>query len=156
MVHPISVKCTSHPALHIVTTDSSECEARPGIMWAAHALRGTVGMSSVHMCVECTRSPLGRRAMIGVIVCCTFKAGALGVRKWLVVPESRMAQRLMVSASVVIVWRSDAAARAYFWVGIELVKVGERITSSLSLKELQLLAPDHQKGGGYGAAGCCG
>ena len=48
-VHPILVKCTSHPALHIVTTDSSECAARPGIMWAARASRGRVGMSSVHV-----------------------------------------------------------------------------------------------------------
>ncbi len=115
-----------------------------------------VGDVGVHVCVECTRSPLGRRAMIGVVVCCTFEAGASVVRKWLVAPESRMAQRLMVSASVVIVWRSVVAVRAYLRVGIELVKVGVKIISSLSFKELQLLAPDCQKGGGYGAAGCCG
>ncbi len=94
--------------------------------------------------------------MIGVVVCRIFEAGASVVRKWLVAPESRMAQWLMVSASVVIVWRSVAAARAYLRVGIELVKVGIKVTSLLSLKELQLLAPDRQKEGGYGAAGCCG
>ncbi len=68
-VHPILVKCTSHPALHIVTTDSREWEARPGTMWAARASCGRVEMSSVHVCVECTRSPLGRRTMIGAVVC---------------------------------------------------------------------------------------
>ena len=109
-MHPILVKCTSHPALHKVTMDRSECEARPGMMWAARALRRRVRMSSVHVCVECTLSPLGRHAIIGVVVCCTFEAGALVVRKWLVAPESRMAQWLMVSASVVTVWRSDVAA----------------------------------------------
>ena len=76
------------------------------------------------------------------------------VRKWLVAPESRIAQRLMVSESGVIVWSSVAAAKAYLRVGIELLKVVEKITSSLSLIVLQLLAPDRQKGGGYAAAGC--
>ena len=47
-----------------------------------------------------------------------------------------------------IVWRSVAAARAYLRVGIELVKVGVKIKSLLSLKELQLLAPDRQMGEG--------
>ncbi len=32
IVQPILEKVTMHPALHIVTTDRSECEARPGIM----------------------------------------------------------------------------------------------------------------------------
>ena len=64
-------------------------------------------------------------------------------------PESSIAQRLMVSRSVAIVFRSVAAAKAYFWVGIELVIVGDEITSLLHLTELQLLAPDRQKGGGY-------
>ncbi len=40
-------------------------------------------------------------------------AGALVVRKWLVAaPELRMAHRLMVAASVVIVWRKTEALRA--------------------------------------------
>ena len=69
-------------------------------------------------------------------------------------PESRIAQRLMVSESGVIVWSSVAAAKAYLRVGIELLKVVEKITSSLSLMVLQLLVPDRQKGGGYAAAGC--
>ena len=55
---------------------------------------------------------------------------------------------------VVIVWSSVAAAKAYLRVGIELLKVVEKITSSLSLMVLQLLAPDRQKGGRYAAAGC--
>jgi hypothetical protein len=102
-MHPILVKCTSHPALHKVTMDRSECEARPGMMWAARASRGRAGMLRVQVCVECTCSSLGRHTMIGVIVCCTFEAGAVVVRKWLVAPESRMAQWLMVLALVVTV-----------------------------------------------------
>ena len=112
MVHPILVKCTVHPALHRVTTDRSECEARPGIMWAARALGGREGMSRVHVCVECTRAPFGRWVMMGVVVGRILVAGALVVRKWLVVPESRMAHLLMVSALVLIVFKRTEAARA--------------------------------------------
>ncbi len=43
-------------------------------------------------------------------------AGASVVRKWLVVPETRMAHHLMVVASVVIVLRRTEAASAYLWV----------------------------------------
>ncbi len=52
--------------------------------------------------------------MAGMIL----EVGALVVRKWLVTPESRMAQLLMVAASVDIVLRWTEAASAYFWVGI--------------------------------------
>jgi hypothetical protein len=34
IVHPILVKATLQPALHRVTTEMREWEARPGIMWA--------------------------------------------------------------------------------------------------------------------------
>ena len=87
--------------------------------------------------------------MIGFNVGCTLEAGASVVRKWLVAPESSMAQRLMVSTSVAIVLSSVAAAKAYFWVGIKLVIVGAKVTSLLNLTDLQLLAPDCQKEGGY-------
>jgi len=47
-------------------------------------------------------------------------AGTSVMRKWLVAPdpESRMAHRLMVVASVVIVLRRTEAASAYSWVGV--------------------------------------
>ena len=112
MVHPILVKCTVHPALHRVTTDRSECEARPGIMWAARALGGREGMSRVHVCVECTRAPFGRRATMGVVVGRILVAGTLVVRKWLVALKSRMAHLFMVSASMLIDFNRAEAARA--------------------------------------------
>ena len=49
-------------------------------------------------------------------------AGASVVRKWLVAPELRMAHRLMVATSVIIVLRRTEAASAYLWVG-----VGQRV-----------------------------
>ncbi len=106
------VKCTVHPALHRVTTDRRECEARPGIMWAAQALGGREGMSRVHVCVECTRAPFGRRVTMGAVVGRILVAGPLVVNKWLVAPESRMAHFFMVSASTLIVFNRTEAARA--------------------------------------------
>jgi hypothetical protein len=32
IVHPIFMKVTVHPALHMVVTERSECKARPGMM----------------------------------------------------------------------------------------------------------------------------
>ena len=112
MMHPILVKYTVHPALHSITMDRSECEARLGIMWAARALGGREGMSRVHMCMECTRAPFGRQAMMGVVVGRILVAGASVVRKWLVTPESRMAYLLMVSALLMSVFNRIEAARA--------------------------------------------
>ncbi len=85
---------------------------RPGMMWAAWAHGGNEGMLMVHVCVECTRSPLGRQAMMGLVVGTMLVAGALVIRKWLVAPESRMAHRLMVSALVLIVFNRTEAAKA--------------------------------------------
>jgi hypothetical protein len=81
------------------------------MMWA-NAPGGNNWMLSVHMCVECTRLPFGRWAIMGMVVGRMLVAGALVVRKCLVAPESSMAHCLMVSASVLIVLRRIEAARA--------------------------------------------
>ncbi len=81
IVQPILEKVTVHPTLHIVTMDRSKCKARPGIMRAVRAPGGNEGMSSMHVWVECTWSPLGRRAMMGTAVGRMFVAGAEVVRK---------------------------------------------------------------------------
>ncbi len=69
MVHPILVKCTVHPALHRVTTDRSECEARPEIMWAA------VGIGWEGRDVEGAR-------VRGVYPCSIWEAGNNGRGGW--------------------------------------------------------------------------
>ncbi len=112
IVHPIFVKVMAQPALHIVTTESSKWEARPEMMWVSCAPGGNDGMSSVHMCIECTCSPFRRWAMMGMVVGRMLVAGALVVRKWLVALESRMAHPLVVLASVLIVLRRIKATRA--------------------------------------------
>ena len=68
IVHPILVKATLQSTLHRVTTEMREWEARPGMMWECHAAAGRAGMSSMHMSVECTRSPFGRQATMGLSV----------------------------------------------------------------------------------------
>ncbi len=108
----IFVKVTVHPALHMVTMERREWDARPGMMWAALAPTGSAGRSRVQVCVDCTLLPLGRRAMRGTVAGMLLVVGALVVRKWLFAPESRMAHCLMVAASVVIVLRWMEAARA--------------------------------------------
>ena len=52
IVQPMFVKLTVHPALHRVTAESSECDARPGMMLAARALCGREGRSSVQVWVD--------------------------------------------------------------------------------------------------------
>jgi hypothetical protein len=81
IVHPILVKTTLQPALHRVTTEIWEWEARLGMIWACCTEAGRAGMSRVHMCVECTRLPFGIRAMMGLLVGRMLITGAAGVRK---------------------------------------------------------------------------
>ncbi len=101
-----------HPALYMVMTESNECDARPGITWAARAPARRSGKLQVQVCVDCTLSPFGRWAMRGTAARTMFVAGALVVKKWLVAPESRMAHCFMVAASTLIVLRRMEAARA--------------------------------------------
>ena len=98
MVHPILLKVTSHPALHSVTTEMREWEARVGRMCAIPALSGNPSMVSSHVWVEQMRSPFGSVARIGVTVGCLFVPGAVVVRKWLLAPESTMAHWFTLSA----------------------------------------------------------
>jgi hypothetical protein len=112
MVQLIFVKVILHPALHIVTTESNGCDARPGIIWAAWVPAGRSGKSRVQVCVNCTLSPFGRWEMRGTAARTIFVAGALVVKKWLVAPESRLAHHLMVSTLTLIVLRRMEAARA--------------------------------------------
>ena len=49
MVQLIFVKVTVHPAMQMVTTERSEWDARPGIIWAVCAPAGISGRSSVQV-----------------------------------------------------------------------------------------------------------
>jgi hypothetical protein len=112
MVQLIFVKVTLHPALHIVMTESNECDARPGIISAAWVPARRSGKLRVQVCVDCTLSPLGRRAVRGTAASTMLVAGALVVKKWLVALESSMGHCFMVGALTLIVLRRMAAARA--------------------------------------------
>jgi hypothetical protein len=118
MVHPILVKIASHPALHNVTTLIRECDTKPGMMWARRLATGRFGRSNVPVCVDRTCLPLGRCAMIAFWAGWMLVMWAPVVRKLLVAPESKMAQLLMVSMSMLTLRRSRAAASAYGWVRV--------------------------------------
>ncbi len=77
----IFVKVSVHPALHIVTTVSNKCNARPDITWAAWALARRSGKSRAQVCVDCTLSPFGRQAMRGTEAGTMLVAGASAVKK---------------------------------------------------------------------------
>ncbi len=111
MVQLILVKVTVHPALHMVTTESSKCDTRLGMTWAERAPASRSGRSRVQVCVGCTLSPLGGRAMRGTVDRTMLMSFALVVRKWLVAPESRMAHCLMVAALTLIGLRRTEAAK---------------------------------------------
>ena len=82
------------------------------------AAAGSMEISNVHVCVDVTRSPLGSRAVMGLVVGVMLVAGAVDVRKWLVAPESRIAQSLTVLMSRWTVRSRAVAARAYLRVGV--------------------------------------
>jgi hypothetical protein len=98
MVQLIFVKVTVHPALHIVMPERNKCDARLGITWTTQATAGRSGKSRVQVCVDCTLSPFGRRAMRSTAAKTMFVAGALDVKNWLIALASRMAHRFMVAA----------------------------------------------------------
>jgi hypothetical protein len=87
MVQLILAKVTVHLVLHIATTERRECDAMPGMMWAAQAVGGRSGQSRVHVWVDCTLLPLARWAMRGAAAGSIFVMGASVVRKWLVAPD---------------------------------------------------------------------
>ena len=49
MVQLIFVKVTVHPALHMMTTERRDWDARPGMIWAARAPAGRSGRSRVQV-----------------------------------------------------------------------------------------------------------
>ncbi len=78
----IFVKVTVHPALHMVTTERRDWDARPGMMWAALVPTGNAGRSRVvQVCIDCTLLPLGRQVMRGTVPGMMLVVGALVVRK---------------------------------------------------------------------------
>jgi hypothetical protein len=81
IVHPILVKMTLQPALHRARTKMKEWEARPGMIWACCAEAGRAGMLRVHVCLECTHSPFGSWAMMGLLVGRMLVMGAAVLRK---------------------------------------------------------------------------
>ena len=99
IIHPkcftwqsIFVNFTSHPELHIFTTDIREFDAHPGLMCPSLALVGSCVRFSVHVWVDDTHEPSGSLALSGILAGVIFVIGDVVTRKWLVAHESSIAQ----------------------------------------------------------------
>ena len=68
-----------------------EC-VRPGTMCALVAAGHKLEMSRLHVCVDHRVNPLGSMIVIGEVASCLFQTGAPTTMKWLVAPESLMAE----------------------------------------------------------------
>ena len=112
MVTFILVYVTPHPASHNATTESRECDARPGRMYPVRALVGSWGRSSVHCWVDWTLFPSGSVTMICCVLLSIDLTCAPVIKKLLVAPESKIAHCLMFSLLRVTVLSSAAAAPA--------------------------------------------
>ncbi len=60
MIHPILLKRTLHPALQSVTTLTSECNAKPGMMWARGVMVGMCGLHLVSVGQACDDDFVGK------------------------------------------------------------------------------------------------
>ena len=88
----IFVNFTSHPALHSFTTDIRECDANPGILWTYLAPVGSCVRFSVHVWVDDTHVPSVSLTLNGLLAGVILVICAVLTRKWLVAPESSIAQ----------------------------------------------------------------
>ena len=89
----------------------------------------------MHVCVVQIVSPFGNFARIGVVAGCKFVNGAAVVRKWLLAPESTMAQLCrLLSVSVIVLSRGG--------VGVE--QCGVDVTVFILRSLHVLFAPNRQ------------
>ena len=110
---PHSSNTTLHPALHNVTTDTSECDDIPGMTCPVLAPLGNSGRSSSRLCVEVSLVPSGIVTVMGFVATDIPVADASVTKKWLVAPESNIAQSLISSRLKLIVFKMLLAACAY-------------------------------------------
>ena len=104
------VNVISQPASHRVTTETSECAARPGMTYPCRALEGRSGIFRRHFSFDFTLLPSGKVTVIWSSVSPSFVASALVMRKLLVAPESSIAHWWILSFVSVMVSRSAFAA----------------------------------------------
>ena len=102
---------TLHPTLHSVTTDRSKCEDNSGMMCPRRDFCGSIGISSVHICVDLTHFPYGNVTLMPSVVGSFVATVALVIMKLLVSPESRIAH-LRVFSFISVTTASRALVEA--------------------------------------------
>ena len=100
---PHSSNTILHPTLHRVTTDISEYDDIPGMMWPDCAACGGSGRSSSCLLVEVSLEPSEIVTMIGLVTIGIPVVDASVTRKWLVALGSNIAKFLMSLKSKLIV-----------------------------------------------------
>ena len=107
--HDMSLIITLHPALQSFTTDTNECDANPGTMWASLALGGSCGSAIFAVWLDWMVVPSGSLMHSGSVASFLSVTGAAERRKWLDAPESRM-PHLILSCVLVATVRNRALA----------------------------------------------
>ena len=107
--HDMSLIITLHPALHSFTTDTNECDANPGTMWASLALGGSCGSAIFAVSLDWMVVPSGSLMRSGSVASFLSVTGAAERRKWLDAPESRI-PHLILSCVLVATVRNRALA----------------------------------------------
>ena len=94
-------------------TERRECDADPGMICPCLAAFGRWGMSKLHVCVDVTFSPFGIFTIIGLVAGNMSITGVVVMMKWLVAPESRMAQSFKSCRLKSTICSRDCTANAY-------------------------------------------
>lgn len=100
--HVSAVKVTVYPASQRRLVEMREAVVRPGTTWAVIASGDKPGKFSVAMCVDRSVFPSGRVTVMGAGSGRLFSTGAVSVTKWLVAPESLMANGVGGVGTVVV------------------------------------------------------
>ena len=88
--HDMPLITTLHPALQSFTTDTNECDANSGTMWASLALGGSCGSAIFAVWLDLMNVPSGSLMRSGFVARFLSVTGVAERRKWLDAPESRM------------------------------------------------------------------
>ena len=92
------------------TTDTNECDASPGTMWASLALGGSCGSAMFAVWLEWIVDPFGNLICRGSVAIFLSVTGAAESRKWLDAPESKIAHFILSCVLLDTVRSNELAA----------------------------------------------
>ena len=96
----VALKMAVYPASQNFAVESRDACASPGTMWASMAVPRIHGMSTLHVCVDCSVLSSGNVMVIGCTAIRLLVTCTPSTRKRLVAPESLRAVALVLCCSV--------------------------------------------------------